>query len=154
MQELSKEQICTRETLRRDLSDLHAELEAAVQTFNKGQADAWDNVRTAAKAYNAKITEANTWRGKVAAEIQAYSDSHRATWHDKLVGQMYESWRRSFEEGLEAEGLRKPNSLELDGGHQDNMVVMSDVSDEIDVPFPGPVGWPERKAQPKTALGR
>jgi len=133
MTKLTKPMITERDETQRALAEAHADLEAAVETFNTQRGRHWGDLVAALEDYNEQVTElwtavaeaqsvynaaverANTWLADVASDIEAYMNDRSEKWADSPRGQAYSAWHDAYESAtLEESELEEPAEVEVD----------------------------------------
>jgi len=99
-------------------NELWEAVQAAVEAFNEGVADAWgdetDGVAPAQETYNEAVTALEEWCKEVAQSIEEYTANRSEKWQESEKASAYEEWKGQFEEELERCELEAPEPIEIE----------------------------------------
>ncbi len=113
MRSLSAVQKNERLTLVKSLFQKRTALETAIEQFNVAMEAASAKVEQAVEAVNSAITDADSWREGVAAEMEDYASQRSERWQESEAGQNYLAWKEQFEVAFLAVEMTMPDPLEM-----------------------------------------
>lgn len=87
-------------------------LEAAIQTFNAAQTEAYKPVAVAVEQYNDLIREAEGFCSDIAGEIESYIDERSDVWREGDKGSAYSEWLSAWQDPPAEIDIEEPQEID------------------------------------------
>jgi hypothetical protein len=115
MKKLSVSTIKERNALVATLCEQYELLDTAIETFNSGMQDLWEQLEPVVDSCNQAITEMREWKDTVVQQMEDYYRERSEKWQDSDAGSNYQEWKQQFE-GIDFEdvNITMPNTVEMD----------------------------------------
>lgn len=139
-----------------DVDNTETELRDAIDKYNEVLADEWQavvaaykgfveavgesepEVRSAKEAFDAAVSEAESFREEMSSEIEGHYDEKSERWQESEAGERFSEWSSTWQETIEPEeieipelkdleeiseltDLEKPSDIEYDGSRADTL---------------------------------